>query len=347
MIQDDRQEPKKSRDDIRAEIAETRSALSQDLAALGEKLSPEHLKEGARGVIEEVKHAASDTIRDAKEAAVGTLRHATDAAVGSLREAKDHAFDAVTETAHEIGARAQRVGYATSNFVSTHAIPLSLVGLGIGWLMLSMNHATRREQGQRLPRDGRGYAYEPRRLGYSERFDGAVERAGQLRERAADTVIERVGETVQAARARVGEGVDEARSRMHDTFDSARARVGETVEAARNRMGDLRAQASDLGHDLGARASDLSHQAYSQLQRAGTRTREFTDENPIAVGALAIAAGVGVGLLLPSTRRENALVGETRDRLVHDAQRAASRLGESVQRTASELKGAISESSPR
>jgi ElaB/YqjD/DUF883 family membrane-anchored ribosome-binding protein len=346
MSQDERQEPRKSREQIQAEIAETRSALSQDLAALGEKLSPEHLKESARGVIAEVKHAASDTIRDAKEAAVGTLRHATDAAVGSLREAKDHAFEAVSETAHEIGERAQRAGYATSNFVSTHAIPLSLVGIGLGWLMLSMNHANKRAQGQLLPRDARGYSYQPRTMGYGdERFETS-QHIDAARERMAD-VRERVGETVQTARSRVGDSIDEARSRLHDSFDSARARVGETMDAARSRVDDLRSQASNLGHDLGARASDLSHQAYSQLQRAGTYTRELTDENPVAVGALALAAGVGVGLLLPSTRREDALLGERRDRLVHDAQRAASRLGESVQRTAGELKGALTESSPR
>jgi len=48
-----------------------------------------------------------------------------------------------------------------------------------------------------------------------------------------------------------------------------------------------------------------------------------------------------VGLLLPATRRENQLLGETRDRIWDDAQRTASQLGETVQRSASELKGAL------
>lgn len=378
MSQEDRNEPRKSREQIEAEIAQTRSALSNDLAALGEKLSPEHLKESARGVIQEVKHAASDTIREAREATVGTLRHATDAAVGSLREAKDHAFEAVSETAHDITQRAQRVGYATSGFVSTHAIPLSILAVGIGWLALSVNHQKRRDE--------QGYLYDPsrrdrdfayprggyrtsRELDYGHDYragisDAARDYADSARDMAettryrlndmADRAAQRLDETrshlrdnVDIARERVGETVQAARSRVNDGIESARSRVGETVDAARARVDGLRSQAAELGHDVSVRASDLSHQAYDQLQRAGTRTREFTDENPLAVGALAVVAGVSVGLLLPSTRRENALLGETRDRLVHDAQRAASRLNEGVQRTANELKGALTENSPR
>ena len=39
-------------------------------------------------------------------------------------------------------------------------------------------------------------------------------------------------------------------------------------------------------------------------------------ENPLAVGAVAIAAGTAVGLVLPSTRLETEYIGETGERLV-------------------------------
>jgi len=70
---------------------------------------------------------------------------------------------------------------------------------------------------------------------------------------------------------------------------------------------------------------------------------DFAEQNPLAVGALALVAGVGVGMLLPSSQRENRLLGETRDRLVSDAQRTASRFGETVKNSASELRGALME----
>jgi hypothetical protein len=39
-------------------------------------------------------------------------------------------------------------------------------------------------------------------------------------------------------------------------------------------------------------------------------------DNPLAVGAVAVAAGTAVGLLIPSTRMETEYIGETGERLV-------------------------------
>jgi ElaB/YqjD/DUF883 family membrane-anchored ribosome-binding protein len=132
---------------------------------------------------------------------------------------------------------ARRAGSSTADFVAENALPLSLIGLGVGWLVLS----SRRE---RLAQ---------------------FEEEHHLRQRASE---------------------------------------------------------------LAARASHLGNEARSQLTHAGQRSVEYADENPLLVGALAIAAGVGVGLALPATRHENELFGETRDRLLDDAQ---SLLGEARQ----------------
>ena len=43
------------------------------------------------------------------------------------------------------------------------------------------------------------------------------------------------------------------------------------------------------------------------------------EERPLAVGAAAIALGVVAGLMIPSTRKEDELMGETRDRLMERA----------------------------
>jgi hypothetical protein len=53
--------------------------------------------------------------------------------------------------------------------------------------------------------------------------------------------------------------------------------------------------------------------------------------------------GMGAGLLLPTTRRENTLLGDTRDRLLSSARETVSELGRSVQRGAGELKEAVAE----
>ena len=48
------------------------------------------------------------------------------------------------------------------------------------------------------------------------------------------------------------------------------------------------------------------------------------EHNPLAVGAVAMAVGAAVGLALPETRREQALMGDARDRVVDNAKSMAS-----------------------
>jgi hypothetical protein len=48
------------------------------------------------------------------------------------------------------------------------------------------------------------------------------------------------------------------------------------------------------------------------------------------VSTLALAAGVGVGLLLPHTEREDELMGEARDRLLETAKGAAHELADAT-----------------
>src|SRR5687767_9830529 len=113
---------KRDPDAIEAEIAETRNAISERLNAIGDKLSPEHIKEEARDLIGEAKEAA----------------------VEKLREVKESALESVSETVHEVGDRARRAGVATYDYARSNAIPLGLIGLGVGLLIMSSNRRRRR-----------------------------------------------------------------------------------------------------------------------------------------------------------------------------------------------------------
>lgn len=63
-------------------------------------------------------------------------------------------------------------------------------------------------------------------------------------------------------------------------------------------------------------ASDLADRAKESASTVGTRFADMMRTNPLAVGAVAIAAGTAVGLVLPSTRLETEYIGETGERLV-------------------------------
>lgn len=297
------------------------------------------------------RYAEPRRYRDERSSALGPIRDARDVAAGSLRYARDHAFEAVSETVHEIGRRAQRVGYSSSNFVGTHAVPLTLLGLGLGMLAVSVSRQRNGGAPITLPtrasfrtsRDELARSYgQPNKTGFSQAADSLTQTAGGIAHAA--------GDLAGAARERVGALADRAAHSLHDKG----AQVRELAQAARGGVGDalggLRDQASEvnqravaLGHDLSDQASEIARRGYEQLQRGQARTLQFTEENPLMVGALAVVAGVGVGLLLPATRTENQLIGDSRDRLWQEAQRTASRLGETVQHSASELKGALLE----
>lgn len=299
-----RSDPPRSPEQLREDIARTRSAISQDMAALGEKLNPEHLKENAKEVLTHAKDSAregaKDLVRDAKEAAVDSLRHA-----------KDQAIESISESVHELGQRARVAGHGVQDFVATHAVPLSLAGVGLGWLLISLSHQRKLQQ-----------------PGYVQTRRGQLER-----ERSSmDTMRERTGDVSQRAAHALHDGRDRLAEKVHDAEEKFSERAGE-----------LRSKVVRGAEHLGDEAAQWGHRAYDGLGRAGTHAIEVSGRNPLATGLLALAAGVTVGMLLPSTRRENQWLGETRDRWLHDAQRSASELKESVEHGAAELRGAIAE----
>jgi ElaB/YqjD/DUF883 family membrane-anchored ribosome-binding protein len=69
----------------------------------------------------------------------------------------------------------------------------------------------------------------------------------------------------------------------------------------------------------------------------GTRVEHMLHENPLAVGAVAVAAGTAVGLMLPSTKFENEYIGETSERLVDKAQEVARGAIDKVQDAAQQM----------
>lgn len=75
---------------------------------------------------------------------------------------------------------------------------------------------------------------------------------------------------------------------------------------------------------LQARKAALSAQEKieAQTRRMAAQTRTFHHQQPLAVGALALGMGALIGALLPSSRREDELLGQQRDALMARAQEA-------------------------
>lgn len=125
--------------------------------------------------------------------------------------------------------------------------------------------------------------------------------------------------------------------------------VGGAVESAYETVGGAAASAySGIANSAGnayTGAGELAHSAYEKAGEYGTLAQEKYDyhiqENPLAVGAVALALGAAVGLAIPSTRYEGELMGEASQNLRQKAQDSAGNLVEKVKQVASEAGEAL------
>jgi ElaB/YqjD/DUF883 family membrane-anchored ribosome-binding protein len=110
----------------------------------------------------------------------------------------------------------------------------------------------------------------------------------------------------------------------------------------------------DSSAAYGYEGEGVARRAQSALRDSGERVRRATStaqngvqrlmrENPLAAGAIAAAVGLTVGLALPETRRENELMGETRDAVVDRAKGAARQAAERVQDAAQQVQDVAGE----
>lgn len=83
-------------------------------------------------------------------------------------------------------------------------------------------------------------------------------------------------------------------------------------------------------------ALDAQEQIERRAAKVARRSRSFLNEQPLAVGAVAFGVGALIGAVLPSTRREDALLGARRDALMDAAQQTLQEELEKAHATASE-----------
>lgn len=83
-----------------------------------------------------------------------------------------------------------------------------------------------------------------------------------------------------------------------------------------------------------ATAETLGSQVQEQAQRGKGWFSQTLQDNPLAVGAMAIVFGACLGFAVPETAYEHRLLGKTRDSLADKAQEAAQDLSQKVQTVA-------------
>ena len=152
------------------------------------------------------------------------------------------------------------------------------------------------DAGGDVPARPRATTSEPHDEGFAERAEKAAHEARRTAARAAG----RVRETVS-------EGYERAEEWAHDGYDT----LSRNAVYARRRTA-------------------------AELNRSRRSVAAFVEENPIMVGVAGLAAGILIGALLPSTRRENRLLGPYADDLRREGVRYARDVAEQGREAISE-----------
>jgi ElaB/YqjD/DUF883 family membrane-anchored ribosome-binding protein/uncharacterized protein YjbJ (UPF0337 family) len=124
------------------------------------------------------------------------------------------------------------------------------------------------------------------------------------------------------------------RDRVSGAASSAKQAVGEYAASARETVGDYASSAretvNEYAHSAAASARIASNRVRSATTSATTTVDDFVRENPLAAGALALAAGAAIGLCVRATEYENRAMGLTRDEAVAKAKTVANNLKQNV-----------------
>jgi len=302
--------------ELEAEIDQTRNAISGDLRTLGERLDPAHLKAEAKEVIVEAKNVAVDTLHEAKNVATDTFREVKESAVATVNEKVDELRENVRVAERQ-----------TLSFLRHNAVPLALIGIGVSWFVANRNRRESRWEGEyrRMPDD---WSYDSRGR---DRPDPARQQASRLAGGAREAATQ--------ARERAGRWVDDAGQRVQGAAGQVRDYAQRELEHAGQSARHAEQKVTEAAH----RARDF---ASREFDHARDYTRDMSEAHPLALGAAAVAAGIGIGLLLQSTEPEQRLLGESKERLLGDAKGAARDIAQTAKHAAREVKETLAGSTP-
>ena len=198
----------------------------------------------------------------------------------------------------DAGQTAQRTSNTLVETVRQNPVPAALAAIGFGWLALKMREQRPASYGNGWRATADDYGYSPRYTsGYSGRFQPA-------RQDPAD---------------RARELADQAAGRLQEVGTNVQRTAQTAVEGTQEKV------------------EQAKWQAQSAVQDAQWQFDRTFNENPLALGALAIGVGAAVALAVPSTMKERELMGEPRDRLMAQAGAVASDVLDEAKNKAQEV----------
>ncbi len=116
--------------------------------------------------------------------------------------------------------------------------------------------------------------------------------------------------------------------------DKVSGAAGTAYESVTGTLGSVKTSAEEYANQAFDKAGQM------RIKAADTYD-QYLNERPLALGAIALAAGAAVGMAIPSTHYEAELMGEARDDLFQKAQDTASQLLDKTKSVVNETGRAI------
>jgi ElaB/YqjD/DUF883 family membrane-anchored ribosome-binding protein len=238
--------------------------------------------------------------------------HLAQRAKDSLREAT---IGKVQHMASNTKARIGETGRGLADTIRENPIPAAMVAAGIGWLLL---------KGRDTPRPSRFH-------------DGAEIYRDDRAE--FDEHGSRIRNVASSVTGRMNEVKDKAAERMSEVKDKAQEAAGKVTSSAQDVAHRVTDTAKEAGQRVSQKAGEVASEVRNRTRMASDRVGSEFEENPLALGGVALALGMAVGMTVPRTRREVEMLGDKRDQLMEKAR-------EQVAVTTQKVEGVIERALP-
>jgi ElaB/YqjD/DUF883 family membrane-anchored ribosome-binding protein len=196
-----------------------------------------------------------------------------------IRDATIGRVEDMAQQTAEIVSDAQRT---VMQSVRENPIPAAMIGLGVGWLVLNARSSKKKMSSGSLYEEPQqrefGTSYEDeQQYGYSDQQLGAQQFGMPGR---------------------------------------GQARTSGVVDAMTHKSPELAEQTQRTASRMGERAREVADRVANQTRTQTRRVEQAFQENPLVIGAAALALGLAAGLAIPATEKEIELVGNTGEHLV-------------------------------
>jgi len=246
------------------------------------------------------------------------------------RQLMDQAYDMIRNTTSDTASH-------MGDLVRDNAIPLTLIGTGLAWLMWTTTGGsdTVRDAAGRVGHRARGWTDRARET-WEDTRDTVTRSASDLADQAGD-IAGRVRDRAGELAGRAGDAAGSFRGSDRDTGPQYGG-TNRNLGWDQDRAGSAARGAADQARAYGRGAMDQVRDYGGTVQH---RAREYSesfwdmvDDHPLVAGVMGLALGAAIGATIPASRTEEEWLGDIGEQLLEQGREYGSDAVERVSEVA-------------